>query len=206
MPLCRLGGPLAKTLRVLKPISRRYKLSSALKDVDGREIGQRDAVFHQTPTLQCGHVIAELHESIERQSPTILEHRCKQSCSILLQELGCQQVSACYTPVGNLLDVETQACRRASMVLALRLQLSSWRGVWLCCIVRGCDHNGGEMRHIIAKVGVLVTPLSPPVSQYLMLRNAHLNTKTITKTCSKLVFKGGTLSVKVPCVLKIAPN
>ena len=48
------------------------------------------------------------------------------------------------------------------MVLALRLQLSSWRGIWFCCIVRGCDHNRGEMRHVIAKMGVLVTPLSPP--------------------------------------------
>ena len=45
MPICRLGGPLAKTLCVLWPISRRYKLLSALKDVDGHEIGQRDAVF-----------------------------------------------------------------------------------------------------------------------------------------------------------------
>ena len=119
-------------------------------------------MFHQTLALRRGHVIAELRESIERQSPTILEHRCKQSCSTFLCELGSQQVSACYTPVGKILDVETQACRCASMVLALRLQLSSWRGTWLCCIVRGCDHNRGEMRHVIAKMGVLVTPLSPP--------------------------------------------
>ena len=83
MPLCRLGGPLAKTLCVLKP-SRRYKLLSALKDVDGHEIGQRGVVFDQTHELQRGHAIDELRESIERQSPTILEHRCKQSCSIFL--------------------------------------------------------------------------------------------------------------------------
>ena len=82
MPLCRLGGPLAKALRVFLPISRRYKLSSALKDVDGHEIGQRDAVFHQRPALLRGHVFVEMRESVERQGPTILEHRCKHSWAV----------------------------------------------------------------------------------------------------------------------------
>ena len=60
------------------------------------------------------------------------------------------------------------------MVLALRLQLSSWRGIWLCSRVRGCDHNQGEMRHVIAKMGVLVTPLSPPRFTIPQIRSAQL--------------------------------
>ena len=134
-------------------------------------------VFQQTPALQRGHVIAELHESIERQSPTILEHRCKQSCSIFLRELGCQQVSACYTPVRNLLDMETQACRRASTALALRLQLSSWCGTGLCFLVRGCDHNRGEMRNAIAKMGVARHPIVTTPSHNTSIKKKELTSK-----------------------------
>ena len=73
--------------------------------------------------------------------------------------VGCQQVSACDASVRNLLDMETQACRRASAVLALRLQLSSWCGTGLCFLVRRCDRNRGEMRNVIAKMGVARHPI-----------------------------------------------